>query len=437
MLPTIKHITGRKSFREVVIYFLSSGLARSIPFFLLPLLTRYLSPEDFGMVGLTTIYVALLIPFISASAPNYLFAHYFKLSRSELQNSLNIIITISLFTSVTLIVILTALSYSGLVELILPTWALVAVVLTALFQSTFNVVQTLNQIERRVRQLVTFEASSAILIGFFVIFLVIVLGMKWEGRFLAALLGYGTVGLVGMWILVVSWGTRLMNEPSKARNYLRFSVPLLPHILGLGFLNSVARLYLAKTGELDEAGYYQVAFQILLVLTLFYEALFKVWNPFFYRTIVSADSDDMVKKRMVRLSYAMIGIIIVMGVGFLGVSQFIIRYFVNVQFARSLEYLIWLIPGLVAFNITRIFSSYLYHTKHTITLGAITVIAASINVVLVVWLYGVNGPIGVVQATVASTVIYTMLSIGFAVGYYSMPWLQPFKSTGKGAEPAP
>ena len=46
--------------RQAGVYTISNVVARAIPFLLLPLLTRYVSPADFGIVAMF-FFVALLI----------------------------------------------------------------------------------------------------------------------------------------------------------------------------------------------------------------------------------------------------------------------------------------------------------------------------------------------------------------------------------------
>lgn len=48
-----------KSFRDLVNYLLAGGLARLLPFLLLPYIARILTPENFGLFSLYRLYIAL------------------------------------------------------------------------------------------------------------------------------------------------------------------------------------------------------------------------------------------------------------------------------------------------------------------------------------------------------------------------------------------
>jgi hypothetical protein len=275
----LNKIPWNKNIRNVFIYFFSSGFSRSIPFLLLPLLTRALSPTDFGILGLTTVLIGLSTPFITFNAPGYIYAHYFKFPPEEMNHRLAVIANLAVFMSLILAVIAMGLRYLGFLQTYLPLWTILAIITIAYFMSMLNMAQTLNQIETRLRRYVVYEISNALLIGAFVVTLVLVLGMKWEGRFLAGLSANMVVGTAALVYLIRSRSISVTYDLPSLRSFLNFSVPILPHVLGLWALNGIARLFLVKYVSLDEAGFYQVAFQLNMILLLFYEAMFKVWNP--------------------------------------------------------------------------------------------------------------------------------------------------------------
>ena len=425
--PTTTIFRWNKNLRNILIYFFSSGLSRSVPFLLLPLLTRVLSPTDFGILGLTTVFAGLALRFITFNAPGYIFAHYFKYSKEEMNHRLSVVLNLSVYMAIILTLVVSLIYLFKDAGYYLPLWTLLLIITIAYTQDMLNIAQTINQIETRIARYVTYEILTALLIGGLVVLLVIVLGMKWEGRFLAGFGGYGLIGGAALIYLIRSRAITVTYDSATLKDYLRFSLPAVPHTMGLWALNSIARLFLVKYVSLEEAGYFQVAFQLLMVLALFYDALFKVWNPYFYRHAALADEDEQVKIKVVQYSYAVMAFVVVLALCYLAVAQIIIRIFVYEKYARSGEYLFWLILGLGAFGFTRVFAGYLYHTRKTVLLGMIALVSAVINVALAFILFNSNGPIGVAQATSLSFLILTIMTIYFAVRVYPMPWLHPLR----------
>ena len=70
--------------RSSGVYGVSTILNRAIPFLLLPVLTRYLSPEDFGKVALFTVAVNLMLPFVGFTTDSAIGRQYFERDRIDL-----------------------------------------------------------------------------------------------------------------------------------------------------------------------------------------------------------------------------------------------------------------------------------------------------------------------------------------------------------------
>lgn len=423
----LKYIKINQNVRNVFIYLFSTGISRSIPFLLLPLLTRLFSPTDFGILGLTVVFVSMTTPLVTFHAPGYIYAHYFKFSREELSHKLAVIVSLAVLMAILLAAVAVGLYYLGLLNQTLPLWTILSIVVIAFSMSILNIVQSLNQIEIRIKRYVVYEITNAVIIGALVVVLILMMGMKWEGRFLARFAANVIVGAAAIVYLIRSRSLSPTWDSDSLKSFLGFSAPILPHVFGLWALNAITRLFLAKFVSLEEAGFFQVAFQLAMILTLFYEAMNKVWNPFFYRHINMVDEKPWVKHKLVRFSYYYIGAVFVFAAGFLLVSQILIHVFVYEKFARSGIYLIWLVLGLGAYNATRSFIGYLFHTGKTKIIGLATALSALVNIALAFVLNNINGPVGVAQATCISFFFHATLIITFALRAYPMPWLHPFR----------
>ncbi len=66
----VKEIIESKLFKGAGIYGISSFINAAIPFLLLPLLTRKLTPADYGVVTMFTTFQGYLIPVIGLNLEN-------------------------------------------------------------------------------------------------------------------------------------------------------------------------------------------------------------------------------------------------------------------------------------------------------------------------------------------------------------------------------
>ena len=62
--------------------FLNAGVG----FLILPILTHYLTPEDYGIISLMNTYVQILMPIIGLSTASYISVEYYNKSLKEGEN---------------------------------------------------------------------------------------------------------------------------------------------------------------------------------------------------------------------------------------------------------------------------------------------------------------------------------------------------------------
>ncbi|MBU1997391.1 MAG: oligosaccharide flippase family protein, partial [Candidatus Omnitrophica bacterium] len=81
----IKNIFKHVLFRNSIIYIISKLLNSGIPFLLLPILTRYLTPAEYGMVATYEIVFAIMVILVSLNSDRAVVVKYFKLDKAQLK----------------------------------------------------------------------------------------------------------------------------------------------------------------------------------------------------------------------------------------------------------------------------------------------------------------------------------------------------------------
>ena len=81
-------------------------LTRGLPFFLLPLLTIYLSPEDFGLISYIGVFVALGAIFVGFNSHSFLLVKWSTLQASERVSLISLMLRINVFMFLLLIILL-------------------------------------------------------------------------------------------------------------------------------------------------------------------------------------------------------------------------------------------------------------------------------------------------------------------------------------------
>ena len=79
----IKSVLKSKLFKSSGIYTITSLINASIPFLLIPLLTKKLSTEEYGILSMTTIVLNILTPLVGFSAVGSINRKYFDLANQH------------------------------------------------------------------------------------------------------------------------------------------------------------------------------------------------------------------------------------------------------------------------------------------------------------------------------------------------------------------
>lgn len=90
----------KKVITNSAIYIGFDVLNKAIPFLLLPIMTKYLSPTEYGILAAYQALVAFFIIVISLDTHSGLGVNYYKLSQDELKKYISAIISISLISSI-------------------------------------------------------------------------------------------------------------------------------------------------------------------------------------------------------------------------------------------------------------------------------------------------------------------------------------------------
>ena len=151
-MPGVNRFTGRSSsfLAATAIYLVSNVLNAAIPFILLPILTRYLSPEEYGEIAMFQTLLGALMAFVSLSMHGAAGRKYYdsNLEEDDLRAFIGSCLQILLVTS--LITLLVVFSMLGQLQVWLglkPLWIVLAVGTTAA-----NVIVLLRLVQWQVRK---------------------------------------------------------------------------------------------------------------------------------------------------------------------------------------------------------------------------------------------------------------------------------------------
>jgi O-antigen/teichoic acid export membrane protein len=279
----------------------TANLANSaIPFLLLPLLTRVLSPGDYGLVAVFSTTVTVLGALTGLSVHGAVSVRFADASVDMARYTGTVLCLLGASTTVVILLALSAGEWLGERVGLGSGWLLAATLASAgHFAAQVRLV--LWQARGMPVHYGVLQVLQTVLNLGLSILLVLALDLGWEGRAIGISAAAILTGAIGIALL---WRCReMVLQPSVAyaRDALRFGIPLIPHVIGGVAIANSDRLVVAGIAGLHEAGIYAAGMQLGMLVAVLADAVVKAVSPWLYASLGKGDA--AVQHSIVRLSY--------------------------------------------------------------------------------------------------------------------------------------
>lgn len=420
----IKSSVKNPLIQRILVYAISDGISKAMPFLVFPIVAYYLTQEEFGLVANFSVLTAVIGPFIGMSTFSALSVDYYRKSKNALHAFYANLLYTNLLLFILFFFVVIALNkfieqWTGFSLF----WQLLAMI-SIFFGPFTSLFSTRLRLEEKAKKFGQFQiftsAAGAILTYLFVaIFL-----WSWEGRIYSLVFSSVLPGCVAIYYTLKYVGYKPPKlDPKLLKATLIFGLPLLPHNLSYWLKSGFEKLLVTGSQGLAENGIMSFAQTLSSIFVLITTAFFGAYSPYLYKRLAGITKNEFEQKLdLVKKSYLFLAFYL----GVLLVGYFIVRLGVIFYFAKyidSLHYLIYFL-GFNFFNACySIFSAYLFYSRSTEFLGIITIASAFLQVGLSTLFVGLFGGIGAAYSTLIISII-TALVVGFySYKKYPMPWL--------------
>ncbi len=401
------------------VYFGASVINRALPFALLPVLTRYLSPGEYGAIALYQAMVGVLIPLVGLDLHVNVTRMFFKIDRKALARLFgNLIAVLSATLTIALLILGAAVAWRG--DLLgLPAGWTLSLPLVAAMQvcNQLNLVRLRNQ--RRPFVYGALEIGATGLNAGLSVALV-VMGYGWQGRAMGIAIAAVIAGAVALSHLRRDGLLELNTDAETTRQALRVSIPMVPHALGSVAILYSDRLLLLHLSGAEAVGLYTVAYQIGLVVSLLNESVNKVWSPWIYQQL--AAPNERRRYQIVVLSYGLFALTALVAVGYGLVAPILLGWLATPAYQVAGPFILWIALGYGLRGMYMVVFPYFVEAKRTELLAAFTLLAALLNIAANLVLIPRYGPLGAAQATAIAFGVQLVLTFTVARRVYPMPW---------------
>ncbi len=416
--------------RSVLLFTATNALASGLPLLLLPVLTRVLSPEDYGLVAMYSVLLTALGALTGMSVHGAVGMRYFDRDAIDFPKYVGSCLLILVLTT-GIVFILVALFERPLAALTsLPAKWLFIAVLASGMQFLLLTMLSIFQSAKRASMFGLFRIGQAAVDALLSLVLVVSFGLAWEGRLIGMTVAISVLGAISLVTLCYGRWVDLDIRLDYVTNALKFGAPLVPHVVGGMLIAMADRLLITNFLDLASTGIYMVAIQIGLGVNLLADASNRAVSPW----LIEAIKENRRQKNVVIATFCVIYfvalVLLALVVGVL--APLMLPLLVGQAFRGASSFVMLIALGQAFGGMYLAVSNLVFYRGKTAYLAAITISCGILNVALAYLLLRVEGLVGVAQAYAAAQLLMFLSVFVLSHRLHPLPWLDALRSLLRG-----
>ncbi len=402
------------------IYTLVSIVGRGINFILLPVLTDYLSPADYGLLVIVLTIYSIVEPLVTIGLPAAVDIQYIKESNSQFNAYLKSAIVNSFCACLILTVIFFLFGVFFANQLNFAVYWLFLMPSVGLFKTFESILSAQLIIRKRALKFAYFSIIALLLNIIISLFLVVFLETGYIGRLWGIFLSSFIAGSFVLYIAIKEKIFQADYIDAYRKGAFLFGFPIIFHSLSHIAINSGDRLFISYIMGNEELGIYNVGYTIGSVIVILSASFMSAWSPLFYEKLQEGKE---AYQQIVKINYLYL-ILIGLGVFVLWlITPFVFDIFIDERYNEGTNYV--LIVGLSYFfyAIYQIFSTVLSFEKKTKIFGYLALFNSILNCILNYFLIIEYGAIGAAYATLITFILFALIIGIVSHRVTPLPWL--------------
>jgi O-antigen/teichoic acid export membrane protein len=363
----------------------------------MPVFTRLLTREDYGIVAVYTATIGLLGTISTLNATDGISRYYYEDSRKDFGVFLSSVLQLVAILQVPVVLALLMWGENIMRWLGLPSSLIFFVIIGLVYGVIMKIFRQVNISQKNSKEYVRLTVAQGYM-GF---------GLSWA--FVALLQGAGyflrlaglalTQILSGMWMIIRTWGYiqwgRLRWE--HIRYSLHYSLPRLPYVLSGLILSQFDRIMLGNMAGVEQAGLYSAGYNVGGLSLLVVTAVTPAFIPNFYQ-LMNEGKNQLVDK----LNKQLLWLICIAGIGLMLFGSVILRILADEEFHEGAVVIPAVVMGYLFYALAGVYNRYSGYYKMTILQSAGALLAGVINILLNYWWIPIYGILAAAYATTIS-----------------------------------
>lgn len=378
----------------------------------MPILTRYLTPEDYGIFSAFA-FIAMIVSNTLRLEQNVYVKKVAVSVPEELSDTLTSSFSFSLILHATVITLLL------IVNLIYPleylsmgvTW-LSATIILSFFRCQVLNLHHLWQINNQATKYGIWTLTTVVVNYAIVFFLLFSYSQSWVSRGIAEVASACFSFIVATYILISTYKVRFKIDVSRFKEILAFAFPLLPTTLITSWFLFSDRFFISTFDTLESLGFYSVALQLAMSISIVNRSYIPVWEARIFRLLKVMSNETVREVKYKFLSLSFFCLMLAITTPF--ILDVLFPLFVSKGFEASKIYLLPCCAAISSLGLFLATKSPLIYLGKNFWLSRLYLVLVILNGVLMWSLISSFGVIGVPWA------LTTTFLIGSALQYFHL-----------------
>lgn len=407
--------------KQIFSYSIVNIINAAVPFLLLPILTTYLAPNEYGLLSLIQLLMVISLPILLMNTAGLLTIEYSRLSFDKFQTLLSTLFWIPIVGFILLECIFFYLEEFIVKYFHIPSDYIFLIPLFVLVQAIPTIVPIIFQAKKQPLNFGKYKISLTIVNLLLSLLFVVVFNYSWEGRLWGIIGAFSVFSLIGIVILIKLNLLRFKFDLGFLKEALHFGIPLIPHSIAGVFLAMSDRVFLANMLGNDAVGIYSVAFQVASAVAIIMTSINQAWAPTLFEKLNNNPTLEN-KRKIVKETYKiMLGMVLVTTIFILS-SSLIFQLFINEAFSSAVELSQLIAVAFLFQGFYFMITNYIFFSKKTYFLSYITLLSVIIIFIANYFLIPEFGIYGAAYAMLISWIIFFIITWIVSNKIYKMPW---------------
>lgn len=391
---------SEKLVKTTIYYSIGEIVPRIISFLLLPILTKYLTADEYGIVSYTNSVMTFVFVIATLSLNTFVLRHYYGSKEERSKKELIGSVFLFIFGFNCILIVFQMLFFPLIIDFFNINIPFKPYFQLAILNNFFDVISIIPLVLYRVKEnakgFLILSLSRTLLQFLMVYIFVVVYNQGLLGSYYARLVI--NVPFMFVYFYMIYKNSIFKINLKLIKEALRFTLPILPGSLAFLFVSLSDRIILERYISLDQLGIFSVAVTLAMVLNIVIQALYKTFEPILFKEYLNENFQEInLKLYKIYLLAIFIG-------GF-GASIFSKEFFViatSGAFREGYKLVPLFIVSVVIAGINTYLNILMIANKKQKMVSLVSIISAIISVILNLILIPYYGCYGAIIASAAS-----------------------------------